>query len=349
VSAVLKVDLDAFAANLAHVRQRVQPATLMLVVKDDAYGHGLAPIARRAWEEGVEWFGAFDVPTGAAVRAELGPGARVFAFIAASDRDITAAVTADLDFGVGDAAMLEQVAGSARAAGATARVHLKIDTGLHRNGVRPEEWVPFVERAARLSDQGTIRVVGIWSHISEASDSDDDIARAAFEAAVSQARGAGLTPEILHLAASAASFARPEFRYDMVRVGAFCYGIRPAGGPSEDDLGVTPIATLLAPVSDVGGGVVTIPLGALDGLPSLLAGRVTVGTPAGARRLLSMDAASATLESWPGAKAGDHVTVYGPGGSGESSATTLAEAIGTIGEEIAVRISPLIPRHHPGG
>ena len=135
----------------------------------------------------------------------------------------------------------------------------------------------------------------------------------------------------------------------MVRVGAFCYGIRPAGGPSEDDLGVTPIATLLAPVTDAGGGVVTIPIGALDGLPSLLAGRVTVGTPAGARRLLSMDAASATLESWPGAKAGDHVTVYGPGGSGESSATTLAEAIGTIGEEIAVRISPLIPRHHPGG
>src|SRR5690349_24814949 len=75
MSAVLRVDLDAFAANLAQVRRRVQPSTLMLVVKDDAYGHGLVPIARRAWTEGIEWFGAFDVPTGAAVRAELGPAA----------------------------------------------------------------------------------------------------------------------------------------------------------------------------------------------------------------------------------------------------------------------------------
>jgi alanine racemase len=345
MSAVLRVDLDAFAANLAHVRQRVQPSTLMLVVKDDAYGHGLAPIARRAWEEGVEWFGAFDVPTGAAVRAELGPAARVFAFIAASDRDVAAAVTADLDLGVGDAAMLEQVATAARAAGVTARVHLKIDTGLHRNGVRPEEWAAFVERAARLSDEGALQVVGIWSHISEASDEDDDVARTAFDKAVAQARDAGLTPEILHLAASAASFARPEFRYDMVRVGAFCYGIRPAGGPSEDDLGVTPIATLVAPVTDVG-ATATIAAGSLDGLPSLLAGRVTLGTPAGARRLLSMDAASAMLEPWPGATPGDQVAVYGPGGSGESSATTLAEQIGTIGEEIVVRLSPLIPREY---
>jgi alanine racemase len=349
MSAVLRVDLDAFAANLAHVRQRVQPSSLMLVVKDDAYGHGLAPIARRAWEEGVEWFGAFDVPTGAAVRAELGDGARVFAFIAASDRDVTAAVTADLDLGVGDAAMLEQVAGAARAAGATARVHLKIDTGLHRNGVRPEEWAAFVDRAALLSDEGTLHVVGIWSHISEASDEDDDAARMAFDNAVAQARAAGLTPEILHLAASAASFARPEFRYDMVRVGAFCYGIRPAGDPSEADLGITPIATLVAPVTDVGGGAATIAAGSLDGLPSLLAGRVALGTPEGARRLLSMDAASATLESWPGAKEGDQVAVYGPGGSGESAATTLAEEIGTIGEEIVVRISPLIPREYRGG
>ena len=349
MSAVLRVDLDAFAANLAHVRQRVQPSSLMLVVKDDAYGHGLAPIARRAWEEGVEWYGAFDVPTGAAVRAELGAGARVFAFIAASDRDVTAAVAADLDLGVGDAAMLEQVAAAARAAGAAARVHLKIDTGLHRNGVRPEEWAAFVERAARLSHQGALQVVGIWTHISEASDEDDDVARTAFDKAVAQARDAGLTPETLHLAASAASFARPEFRYDMVRVGAFCYGIRPAGGPSEDDLGVTPIATLVAPVSDVEGGTVTIAAGSLDGLPSLLAGRVTLGTPAGARRLLSMDAASAKLEPWPGANAGDEVAVYGPGGSGESSATTLAEEIGTIGEEIVVRISPLIPREYRGG
>jgi alanine racemase len=226
-------------------------------------------------------------------------------------------------------------------------VHLKVDTGLHRNGVRLEDWGPFIQRAARLSDAGSIDVVGIWSHIAEASDHDDDEARTAFDTAVAQVHEAGLSPQVLHIAASAASFARSEFRYDMVRIGAFCYGIRPSGGPSETDLGIEPIASLEATVAAVDGGTVTIDVGALDGLPSLLAGRVRVGTPSGPRRVMSMDAAM-VVESWPGAAVGDTVVVYGPGSSGESSATTLGEAIGTIGEEIAVRVSPLIAREYRG-
>lgn len=347
MTAVLSVDLDAFAKNLARVRRTVAPAALMLVVKDDAYGHGLAPIVGRAWAEGVTWFGAFDVPTGAAVRAQLGPDPRVFAFIAASDGDVVDAVAADLDIGVGDAALLERVAATADRAGTRARVHLKIDTGLHRNGIRPEEWRGFVARAAELSAAGALDVVGIWTHIAEASDQDDDDARAAFDTAVSQAREAGLSPDLLHLAASAASFARPAFRYDMVRVGAFCYGIRPADGPSERELGIRPIARLTASVITSDGDAVTVDVGALDGLPSSLAGRIRVGTPAGPRRVRSIDTVT-VVESWPDAAPGDTVTVYGPGESGESTATTLGEAIGTIGEEIALRVSPLVRREYEG-
>ncbi len=88
----------------------------------------------------------------------------------------------------------------------------------------------MIARARALEDAGRIRVVGVWSHIAEASDAEDDAARAAFEVAVTAAEAAGFALEVRHLSASAASFARPEFRYDLARVGAFCYGIRSAGG-----------------------------------------------------------------------------------------------------------------------
>jgi len=344
VTARLHVDLSALAANIARVRETVAPAELMLVVKDDAYGHGLEPVVRSASSAGVTWFGAFDVRTGCAVRAAVGDDARIFAWIAASRDDLDAAIAAHIDLGIGDAGLLEETADAARDAAAVVRVHLKIDTGLHRNGVRPEEWPAFVARAAKLEAQGSIQVVGVWSHIAEASDVEDDDARTVYEWALEQAHAAGLRPTARHLAASAASFARPEFRYDMVRVGAFCYGIRSAGGPSAEQLGLVPAARLEADVVTVDDERVTIGIGALDGLPSSLQGRVDVGTPAGRRALLAIGGSESLVEAWPGASAGDVVAVYGPGDAGEGTPTDLAELIGTIGEEIAVRVSPLIPR-----
>jgi len=341
---VLRVDLDAFSANLRAIASRVAPAAPMLVVKDDAYGHGLAPIVRRAWDDGIRWFGAFDVATGRAVRAELGADPRVFVWVVGTRDEAAAAVAAGLDVGVGDSALLEDIAHAAARAGTAVRVHLKIDSGLHRNGVRAEEWPAFVARAADLERNGAIVVVGVWSHIAEASDDEDDAARDVFDAAWSSALAAGLRPSLRHLAASAAAFARPQFRYDLVRVGAFAYGIRSAGGPAEADLGIRPIAALQSAVQTVGAGAAAIGIGALDGLPSTLAGRVDVGTPAGPRRLLHVDAHQSVVEGWTDAAPGDLVTIYGPPETGAPSATTLAEEIDTIGEEIALRVSPLIPR-----
>ena len=344
MTARLHVDLAALTANLDRVRTTVAPAELMLVVKDDAYGHGLDPVVRTAAAAGVNWFGAFDVRTGAAVRAVLGGGPRIFAWIAASRDDLDTAVAARLDLGIGDADLLEELVDAAHAADASVRVHLKIDTGLHRNGVRPEEWPAFVQRAAALQADGAIDVVGVWSHIAEASDAEDDDARAVYESALSEAAAAGIHPSVRHLAASAASFARPEFRYDMVRVGAFCYGIRSAGGPSADELGLAPIGRLEADVVAVGPDSVHVDLGALHGMPSSLSGRAAVGTPAGSRSLHAVGESHSLVQTWPVAAVGDTVTVFGPGAQGEGSSTDLAELIGTIGEEIAVRVSPLVPR-----
>lgn len=340
----LRVDLARIRANIDVLRARIAPADLMLVVKNDAYGHGVERVVADAAAHGVARFGAFDVPTGVRARAAAGPDAQVFSWVTAARDDVATAIEARLELGVGDRGYLEDVA--AVSSGRRVPVHLKIDTGLHRNGVRPEEWPGFVARAAALESAGDIRVVGLWSHIAETSDESDDTARAEFLDAVAAARAAGLRPETLHLAASAAGYARPEFRFDLVRFGAFGYGIRSTDGPELP--GLAPAATLLAPVIGVSGALVEVGVGALDGLPSTLAGRFSVGTPAGARRAHAVGDASLTIEAWPDAAPGQDVAVFGPGTHGESSATTLAEAIGTVGEEIMVRVSPLIPREYIG-
>lgn len=342
-TARLQVELGRILADIDTLRARIAPTQFMLVVKNDAYGQGIDRVVAAAAAHGVEWFGAFDIRMGVRARAAAGRAARVFSWVTVGREEIATALDAAIELGVGDAGYLEEVA--AVAAGrddGPALVHLKIDTGLHRNGIRPEDWGAVVTRAAQLEAAGTIRVVGVWSHIAETSEDTDDQARAEFLAAVEAARAAGLDPEVRHLAASAAGFARPEFRVDLVRFGAFSYGIRSTDGPELP--GIVPAATLLAPVARVDGGTVEVAYGSLDGLPSTLAGRVTVGTPGGPRRLLAVGETSLVVEAWPGAAVGDDVAVFGPGASGESSVTTLAEAIGTVGEEIIVRVSPLLPR-----
>lgn len=339
--AELRVDLDAFAANLEAVRARVAPARVMLVVKDDAYGQGLEPIILRAREEGIDLFGTFDVDTGCAVRRLIGAEGTIFAWLTVGESEIADALAHEIDLGVGDRGYLRSVAGVAARSGSTARVHLKIDTGLHRNGIRPEEWQEVVAEAHRFETEGSIRIVGVWSHIAEASDADDDDARSVFDDAVGAAESAGLSLELRHLAASAASFARPEFRYDAVRVGAFCYGVRSAGGVGEEELGVQAIAELVAPVSEIDEVSATLQVGWLDGLPSTLAGRMRVHSPEGAHAVQEIGASQTRVERWPGAAVGDVVTVFGQSGA---SATDLAEMIDTVGEEILTRVSPHVPR-----
>jgi alanine racemase len=337
MSAELRVDLQQFRANVRAVRRRMAPAEVLVVIKDDAYAQGVEPLVGAALEAGATWFGGIDVPSAVRAKRVAGDRARVLCWMTVSEDEARTAIDEGLELGVGDAAYLERIA----SVGAPATVHLKIDTGLHRNGVRPEQWRMFCARAAELESAGRIRVAGIWSHIAEASDREDDVARAAFDAAVAEARAAGLTPDTRHLAASAAAWHRPEFRYELVRIGAFCYGIRSADGP--DIPGIAPISSLVARVSAVD-DLVEIDLGSVDGYPSALAGRARVATPAGPRALLRVDPFSSRVEPWPGVAVGDEVIAFGPGTRGEPTPTDLGELLDTVGEEPLLRVSPLVER-----
>jgi alanine racemase len=334
----LEIDTRAFRDNIAAVAARVAPGEMMLVTKDDAYGHGLEWAVREAHEAGVRWIGSYDVPSALRIRAAL-PDVRIFAWVTSSADEVAEAIRAGIDLGVGTAEYLRRVITEAERAARRAHVHLKIDTGLHRNGIRPEDWAETVADARRAEDAGLLRVAGVWSHLAEASDAEDDAAQGEFLSAVDVLRGAGGTPEHLHLTASAASWARPELRGTLNRIGAFCYGIRSADGPELD--GIRPVASLRADVVDVSEDRVRIDIGALDGLPSNLVGAV-LGGP-NAPRIVHIDGTWTELALWAGATVGDSVTVFGADGP---SATDLAERIDTVGEEILTRVSPLIPRRY---
>lgn len=337
----LRIRTDRFASNIRVVRDRIAPSALMVVLKDDAYGHGLRWAVDAAKDAGVEWYGSYDVGSGVEARRILGDTGRILAWVTSTDAEIDEALHHRIDLGVGSAEYLARIIDRAVLLEDRARIHLKIDTGLHRNGLLPDEWEKTIADVRAAESAGHLELVGIWSHLAEASDAEDDDAQSAFLDAVRAAEESGPTPEALHLTASAASWWRPELRGSVSRIGAFCYGIRSADGPDLE--GIVPVAELTATVVELIEGEAVVAIGSFDGIPSTLVG-APVGTPAGVRELLRIDATTSVVTGWPGAAVGDPVWIFGAGQHGEVSATTLAERIDSVGEEILTRLTPRVRR-----
>lgn len=347
------IDTGAYRRNLAKLHERLSPSRMMAVVKDDAYGHGISTMVRVAREAGIDAFAVLDIATGVELRAAGTLGdAIAFAWLFDRFDDFDAAITHEIDLGVSNLEVLEAIASSATTR--PARVHLKIDSGLHRNGASPLEWTDLVTRARQLQDAGRIVVIGVWTHIGEASDEDDADSRRIFDAAVDEARAVGCDPTLRHLAASAASFERPDFRYDMARVGGFSYGIGPGSGIGPADLGLEAVMTASARVVRIetisGRRVAVLDCGYLDGLPAwqLAADDGSEGPLprpgaevllAGERcAVLSIDADTMTVAVNGEANVGDEAVLFGSHLRGEPVLQEWADALGTVGEEIVVRV-----------
>ena len=344
------IDLEAYRRNLSVIVARVAPAELMAMVKANAYGHGLIPVARAAVDCGIRFIGVLDAESGLTLRRDgIGSEVRLFAWLFGPQEDYRRLVDADIDLGISHLHQLERIArsGSER----VARLHLKIDTGLHRNGASVEEWPPFVARARELEIAGVVEIVAAWTHIAEASEVEDTRAIERFDRAVAAAESLGARFSLKHLAASAAGFSRPDARFDVVRIGAFSYGIAPGDGIGPAELGLEPVMSLSARVSaiDVVGGrtLARLALGYTDGLPSLVAGRCSV-TVFGCRFPIVAVRAGYSLVDVTGAEVTTGVTVelFGSGQEGGSTLQEWADALGTIGEELVAHLSARLPRHY---
>jgi alanine racemase len=345
----IELDLDAFRSNVRALAALVAPARTMLAVKADAYGHGMLPFAVAALESGADSLAVLEVPAALALR-DAGIDAQLFAWLHGADTDFGAAVRAGIDLGVSSAVELERVAEAAAGVGRAADIHLKIDTGLHRNGASPEEWPALVSAALAHAAHGRVRIAGLWSHLADASPDDDAQALAEFHAAVAVARALGVPADgteapLLHIAASSAAIRMPEARLDLVRIGIAAYGVSPFEDVDARGLGLRGVMTLRATGHRNTTMDVAIDIGSADGFPiPQFTGEVLLNGERHLVGIVGVNATTVDVEPDYPARAPYEVTVFGPGDSGEPTAEEWAAWAGTIGDEILARASHRIPR-----
>jgi alanine racemase len=361
-----EVDLDAIRHNTAALAALAAPASLCVVVKADAYGHGMVPVARAALEAGATWLAVAVVEEGAALR-QVGIAAPVLLLSEPPPDAMAAAVAARLTPTVYTRRGVEAAADAAGRGRAPVGVHLKVDTGMHRAGAALED---AVEVAQAVEAARGLRLEGLWTHLAVADDPSQDAYTASqlerFEEARDRLAAAGLQPPLLHAANSAGAIAHPSSRYDMVRCGIAVYG-HPPSLALVGSADLRPALSLKAEVSLVrqlppgerisygrryevarASTVATVPLGYADGVPrrlSAVGGAVLVG---GHRRpiagTVTMDQIMVDCGADGSVAAGDEVVLIGRQGDAEVTAEEWAERLDTISYEILCGIGPRVAR-----
>ena len=356
------IDADAISDNVRHLR-RLTDSEVIAVIKADGYGPGAVRAAVAALEGGAARLAVADRVEALALR-RAGIVAPLLAWLHAPGASFAEAAALGVELGISSLDQLQQAANAASGNRPVA-VHLKLETGLSRNGIAPDEWRLVFAEAARLERIGRLRVIGLFSHLSNASADDDRAALAAFLDGAAVAASAGLQPPLRHIAATHAAIDLPEARLGCVRIGIGLYGLSPFADRSSADLGLRPAMTLRGSIAAVrrvpaGQGVsygydyrtdrettlALVPLGYADGVPRQASGSGPVminGVRFTVAGRIAMDQFVVDVGDHPVA-VGDEVVLFGDPTLGLPSADEWADAAGTINYEIVTRIGPRVTR-----
>ncbi|AIC47997.1 alanine racemase [Rhodoluna lacicola] len=364
----LIIDLDAIAKNLNTMRAKTNGALALAVIKADAYGHGMLPVAKKLEAAGADYLGVADIEEAMKLRAE-GIDLPILAWLHSPTENFVSAIDAGIELGIANIDHLERIAKASQQLRRVARVHLKVDTGLGRNGAGAAEWPEVLQKAHELVAEGFIQVVAIFSHLSCTSEADDLNQIARFEAACDEAKAAGIDFELRHLVASDGLLRYPQAHYEMVRIGVALYGLSPFVENSAADFGLVPAMTATARVTQtkrVGANqgvsygylhrtaaettLALIPVGYAEGLPRNATGKAQVsihGKQYSVNSRVAMD--QFVLDVGDDAVvAGDLVTIFGDPAAGVPSADDLAAACDTINYEIVTRMGGRFHRSYLG-
>ena len=352
------IDLTAIAANVKKLKA-TSGTDLMAVVKADAYGHGLVPVAKAALNAGASWLGVALVEEAHSLRA-AGVTAPLLAWLVPPGSNYAAAIDANIDLAVPSLDIFREIV----ATGKRARIHIEVDTGMTRGGFL-EEWSEFLK-----SDFSKVEVVGVFSHFAradEVSEKQNQDQLANFNNAMADLAAVGVTPKLKHLANSAATLTNQSAAFDLVRTGIAMYGLT----PDLENLGTSKSLGLLAAMqvraklhlvkkvpanSPVGYGATestlrdtvlgVVAMGYADGIPRVAkaAGVFFAGKRCPIIGRVSMDQFVVDLGPDTAAKAGDYVVIFNDGAAGEFTAEDWGTASGSINYEMTTRIGPRVPR-----
>jgi alanine racemase len=367
----VEVDLDAIAGNVRTLTIEVAPARLLAVVKADAYGHGAVPVAREALRAGAAWLGVALVEEALALR-EAGVAAPLLVLSEPHPAAADAAAANAVAVTICTQGAVRAFGAAGRRAGRPVTAHLKVDTGMHRQGCAPAELPDLV--AAALAEPG-LEVEGLWSHFAVADEAaktaTTDAQLAAYHRALAAAAAAGLEPRWRHLANSAGATVRDDARFDLVRAGIELYGLAPSPELAGDARArLRPALALRAAVSalrTVQAGervsyghrweaprptrIATLPVGYADGVRRGLSGRIRVRL--GGRDLrqvgtVTMDQMMVDVDD-ADVEVGQVATLLGDPARGEPGVGEWARVLDTIDYEVTCGLSPRLPRvHHHG-
>jgi len=360
-----RVDLDRIKSNIKHLKG-VSGTSVMAVVKADAYGHGLVPVAQAALEAGASSLGVALLEEAMTLR-EAGITAPILAWLVPPGSDYKLAIDNQIELAASSIKALEEI--GAVKSEFRPRVHLEVDTGMTRGG--------FLDEWGKIDGHhvANLDVVGIFSHFARADEPEEkqnEEQRNRFKEMVATLESFGYTNIVRHLSNSAATLKDKESRFDMVRVGIAMYGLSPDVKTLGDStsLGLKPAMQLRAKLhlvktvpanSPVGYGATAytsaetklgiVAMGYADGIPRIAqgAGVFVDGKRAPIIGRVSMDQFVVDLGADSKATTGDWVIVFGDGSTGEYTADDWGAASLSINYEIITRIGPRVPRiyaHH---
>lgn len=354
------IDLSAIKHNV-ELLKKASGTNLLAVVKADAYGHGLIPVAKAALAAGATYLGVALLEEAIALR-EAGIDAPILAWLVQPGSDFKQAIDLNIELAVASRLALKEI--SEVSTSKKARVHLEVDTGMTRGGFL-SEWSSLTSE-----DLSGVDVVGIFSHFARADEpgekqNSDQLKR--FEEMISHLATLGITNVIHHLSNSAATLKNGAAAFDMVRTGIAMYGLTPDFNTlgNSQSLGLRPAMQLRAALylvkdvpagSPVGYGATektsrdtklgVVAMGYADGIPRIAhdAGIWCAGKRAPIIGRVSMDQFVVDLGPDSKAQSGDWVTIFGNGSHGEYTADDWGSASQSINYEIVTRIGPRVPR-----
>jgi len=364
------IDLGALSRNLAAIRQRTG-RPILLPVKANAYGHGLVGVGKAAIDNGwADWLGVATVCEGVALR-EAGVNAPILKLSGALPDETEEAVAHDLRLAITDRQSVESARAAASRTGHTAKVHLTIDTGMHRIGVLPAE---AAEVAALIESTPDVELDGVFTHLAvadvPAQDEFTQLQLSRFKESVDAiTTRLGRRPGIVHAANSAGVLAHPDSWWDMVRPGIMSYGYYP-DEMTPRTVSIEPVLSLVTHLTHVqavpagetiGYGrtwappvetqIGTFPVGYGDGYDRRLSSQVSVII--GGRRYpqvgrVCMDQSMVDLGPDSGIGVGERVTLIGSDGDSRITADEIAGIVGTISHEVLTGVAHRIPRVYVG-